>query len=1146
MSSELVAVELQLKGYEGVMSDMRALDQMLNGFRGKKNRIEIESDIANTRRELVALRGEMNKLKDNANAIKSLMRDGIIPKDMGKSALDDIQNDMDEVAKKTRDATQRLREMQTVLKQMSNASFKSAFDWISTRMAHLGSAMQSAGNALTRLTSPFARFTSGMVLGAGYQALNKFTSGLENGFNRYDTMKKYPKVMEAFGYSSEQAQKSIDALDKSVRGLPTGLDEIVDVAQRFTATTGDIDKGTKLAIASNNAFLASMSTDTQKYQGMMQLQDVLGGKDMNAREWNSLVSSMTPAIVKMGESLGYTSDNMSEWIQKVRDGNVANEDFIDTLIKVGTEGGSVAKMAENAKDTWQAFFANVGNAASRMTAGVIQALDEITRVMVGKDVNQYLSENLIPAIDNMTESVKGWIKAHPEEIADFFKSLKSVDWGSIIRGVGQGILSVADLIKSLANIFGGSDLSRIGRWMVQGNILGKFLTIAGGLIKGSRGIVGGIGATLVQGVRVFKDIRKAGGIAGWLGTLAVGDNAKKTEETIETVAKSSGKMGKFSTGLSKIFTGWTQVATMIGGSAFVAWGSMKLIKGAVKSFKETVDVLNKVDWDMGAKALGGITVFLGAMAGLSKLAGHFVGGSVEMLIGEVIVGAFTTLATGIADIDMALIKRTFKHFAKATEYLNEAIDNLNNVKAVGNVKDKVGNAISTFNEIISILKPKRTDKQTVEGGMQKLGGEIVKSLKNLKDSLSTINDAVSLINTLNSTKLQDGNIEGLTQRIGTSIGFIAGMFNRMPESMQNGDAVEIATNLKTSMANFNKSLGSIIGENGILARIPQVLQSMTNLVSNGKLDVFENDMARLGDVLTSVFNSLQGIGNGQYFATNIDGFREGLKSMKFAIQHLQAISGMEVSSDVVGKVKGIIQNIESAFDVGAIDRIKTNIDTMVTAINDALDVFTELGTEPIEVDIKFKMSQGFYDSKKKVINEIKKGKKQIQNQKGGISFSIPVRVWFNVITNAASALAKITKARWAVQRGATGQAGPITVGPGQSMGGLRTRSGVLYRSGGGFAPRGTDTVPAMLTPGEYVHKKQAVDFFGVDFMRKVNNMDVRGAMESLLTKAGTSIGVGRQSIVNNTVNNNQRITQHINTNNPNFAKARMGRFVGAL
>ena len=135
-----------------------------------------------------------------------------------------------------------------------------------------------------------------------------------------------------------------------------------------------------LKIAANSIY-----TDTQKYQGMMQLQDVLGGKDMNAREWNSLVSSMTPAIVKMGESLGYTSENMDEFIQTVRDGKMDNQKFINQLIKIGNEGGVLEAMAQESKDTWQAFFANVGNAASRMTAGVIQSLDEVVKALGLKD-----------------------------------------------------------------------------------------------------------------------------------------------------------------------------------------------------------------------------------------------------------------------------------------------------------------------------------------------------------------------------------------------------------------------------------------------------------------------------------------------------------------------------------------------------------------------------------------------------------------------------------------------------------------------------------------------------------------------------------------------------------------------------------------
>jgi len=43
-----------------------------------------------------------------------------------------------------------------------------------------------------------------------------------------------------------------------------------------------------------------------------------------------------------------------------------------------------------------------------------------------------------------------------------------------------------------------------------------------------------------------------------------------------------------------------------------------------------------------------------------------------------------------------------------------------------------------------------------------------------------------------------------------------------------------------------------------------------------------------------------------------------------------------------------------------------------------------------------------------------------------------------------------------------------------------------FMATGGMA-RGTDTVPAMLTPGEFVMKKSAVDKYGVGFMRSLNN-----------------------------------------------------------
>lgn len=686
-ANELVGIELQLKGYDAVMSDMRMLDQLLNGLRGKRNRIAIETDLKQAKKELIAYSSEVDGLKAK---MKGLSKYLATPNGLKLNPQwDDLNSKLQKAQENLKTTKQRVTELQYALKNMTSMSFMQAFNKLSSMTAHLGSAMQSAGNALTKLTSPFQRFTSGIVMGAGYKALSKFTEGLNNGFNRYDTMKKYPKIMAAFGYSNEQSEKSVNALDKSVRGLPTGLDEMVDMAQRFTATTNDIDKGTKLAIASNNAFLASMSTDTQKYQGMMQLQDVLGGKDMNAREWNSLVSSMTPAIVKMGEAMkesGEWSGSIGDFIQHVRDGKMDNQEFIDQLIKIGNEGGTLEKMAQESKNTWQAFFANVGNAASRMTAGVIQALDEVSQIMTGKDVNQLLSETIIPAIDNMTESIKGWIKAHPQEITDFFKSLKSINWQSILKGVGEGIMSVADTVKRFADLFGGRDLSRIGRWMIKGNILGKALTIFGGLIKGSRGIVALIGASGASLFRTIRGIKKEGGLMGYLTKGLIGDNPTATGEALDTLGKTAPKMGKIGTGLSKLFTGWAEIATMVGGSALVAWGSVKLFKGAFKDIKEIGEIVGEIDWGTATPALLGMVDFITALIGVGNIIGKLPANVKKDLgIGTLIAGGMTLFASGTFWADMAMIKRGFKAIADTTQYLNDAIKNLGKLKSVESV-----------------------------------------------------------------------------------------------------------------------------------------------------------------------------------------------------------------------------------------------------------------------------------------------------------------------------------------------------------------------------------------------------------------------------------------------------------------------------
>ncbi|MCL2864543.1 MAG: tape measure protein [Lachnospiraceae bacterium] len=87
-----------------------------------------------------------------------------------------------------------------------------------------------------------------------------------------------------------------------------------------------------------------------------------------------------------------------------------------------------------------------------------------------------------------------------------------------------------------------------------------------------------------------------------------------------------------------------------------------------------------------------------------------------------------------------------------------------------------------------------------------------------------------------------------------------------------------------------------------------------------------------------------------------------------------------------------------------------------------------------------------------------------------------------------------------------------------------------HRASGGmiFNPRGTDTVPAMLTPGEFVQKKSAVQLFSENFMRRVNACDVKGVYDSMIGRFGIpqSYQPNVSNIVNNINNDNKTVSLH--------------------
>ena len=569
----------------------------------------------------------------------------------------------------------------------------------------------------------------------------------------------------------------------------------------------------------------------------------------------------------------------------------------------------------------------------------------------------------------------------------------------------------------------------------------------------------------------------------------------------------------------------------------------------IRDLKVIGDEIGQVDWGHATTGILSFGIFTVAFAKLGQYL-NTLNLSLASFKGMAIAGGVSAFAAFVLSGDMQLLAWGAEGLAKMANNINKTIETFKGIKTI-NIKALNAKVTNVLDAVALIYSGLHGNTKTDRWGLGSVRPQDMKDLESVATSLgttiTTIGNISQQIIELSAKKMPtQEQMDAISSSLSTVIGGLSTMLDNLPPGMGSEGTAGNTASLSATMQSLKTAFASLIGEDGILAQIPQMLNRAQRLQRGGQIESLVPKMQALGQGLADIMRALAlDEGAAATLSSDLSSIDLALDSLNSVIKKLKKIGKVEVDTSGTDNVKAYIQNLASAFDSSVVGDLTAQITTFVFAIKSALQVLRDMNEE-IEVKVTVKLADGFKTSVDNVIERIKKAKDRIRKQKKGISITIPVSVNFSVSTNLGSALTKIKNGMSKLAEAGRGQH-PITSHVG-ATGGQFSRNGVLYRSGGGsiFKPRGVDKIPAMLAEGEYVHKKQAVDFFGVDFMRKVNAMDVRGAMDALLTKAGTAVGVGRQSIINNTVNNNQRITQNINTNNPNFANARMGRFVGAL
>ena len=531
----------------------------------------------------------------------------------------------------------------------------------------------------------------------------------------------------------------------------------------------------------------------------------------------------------------------------------------------------------------------------------------------------------------------------------------------------------------------------------------------------------------------------------------------------------------------------------------------------------------------------------------------------------------TSSATNIADANS--IVNNYTTMASSLSELSSINANSINVdNCVSNLK----NVASVIQEMKKIVFPDVT--KNIKSNLNATNAqEFLDTLKILEQIVPEFGNLQAVMTSNPLPKAED--IKKTIESISQAIGYIsvAGVGTGKDKNMLSYNLRQLPdAELFTNALNAITTLGNIILQFGTL-----------NVYSDGfDFESLRANIKQIGDVINDLATN-KGLTKN---TKNIGSVDTTVTKLKTICDNLNSIVGLNLDFVKVGEVTTGIQTFlnnvkglkvgEATTDVVTeVNSIVTSFHNMATTLSNMKSEFNTSGTDmangiiegfkSIDIEGSFgtKIDNAKASLKKKSFKSVGKkfGKdvvsgfsEGISNMSSSISNQITMMYGYSTrFTDLGQYLGSAFKNAFNNQSGNinTGGTTTPTVNRGNESKGNNmkfAKGGPVYLKRGGqpivMKPSGTDTVPAMLTPGEYVMKRSAVKNAGQSFMDKVNNMDLKGAFKELSTRYGSHVG----NVVNKSVtinNNDNRVTNNsiaFNEGNERRQAIKVGRCLRGL
>lgn len=381
--------------------------------------------------------------------------------------------------------------------------------------------------------------TSLGLVAIGAAAFATLRGAMDSAISRFDTLNSFPKVLEALGVSAEDAQSAMDKLSDGIDGLPTKLDDIASTAQRMYTSFGDMDKAADTAIALNNALLGSGSSAEQASRGTEQYLKVLQTGQMDLMTWRSLSETMDVGLVKIAEGFGYAGKSAKDDLYNaLKEGHVTIDQFNNKMIELGTGTGIMAKLAKENSLGLATSLTNLRTAVSRNLANVIEAFNDLTREVTGKEIAEHI-DGLKVLINQAFRVITNVIRGAAPVVIFFANAIGATipvvqALTPVLAGLLATYLSFVVLTKITALVAGFTTTVSISTVVIGGAT--KVITALRVALAALTGPIGwislGIGAIAAGAVAVVK----------WFKRTT--DEAKKLNKQVDELADSNEQLSK--------------------------------------------------------------------------------------------------------------------------------------------------------------------------------------------------------------------------------------------------------------------------------------------------------------------------------------------------------------------------------------------------------------------------------------------------------------------------------------------------------------------------------------------------------------------------------------------------------------------------